>query len=99
MVGLLVAGVTLATEGRLAVGVTLCALAALIKLPAAVAIVFLAVVPFPAATGAGRWAVFVTAVVVPCAGVAAGALGAPLRKATRLAAPPHVPPTHASSSN
>ena len=74
MVGLMVAGVTLATEGRLAVGVALCGLAALIKLPAAVAIVFLAVVHFQAATGAGRWRVVVKAVVVPGVVVVAGTL-------------------------
>ena len=64
MVGLLLAGVTLAMEGRLAVGwLSLCALAATIKLPAAAAIVFIAVDRFRAAegpTGAGaspprRW--------------------------------------------
>jgi len=43
MVGLLVAGVTLAVEGRLLVGVVLCAVAATIKLPAAAAVVFLVV--------------------------------------------------------
>jgi alpha-1,6-mannosyltransferase len=74
MVGLLVAGVTLATEGRLAVGVALCALAALIKLPAAVAVVFLAVAHLHAATGAGRWRVVLTAVVVPCVVVVGGTL-------------------------
>jgi alpha-1,6-mannosyltransferase len=74
MVGLLVAGVTLATEGRLAVGVALCALAALIKLPAAVAIVFLAVVQFRAASGAGRWRVVLKAVLVPCVVVVGGTL-------------------------
>ena len=74
MVGLLVAGVTLAIEGRLAVGVALCALAALIKLPAAVAIVFLAVVEFQAATGAGRWRVVLKAVLVPCVVVVGGTL-------------------------
>ncbi len=74
MVGLLVAGVMVATEGRLAVGVALCALAALIKLPAAVAIVFLAVVQFQAASVATRWRVVVTAVLVPCAVVIGGTL-------------------------
>ena len=43
MVGLLVAGVTLAVEGRLLAGLVLCALAATVKLPAAAAVVFLAV--------------------------------------------------------
>jgi hypothetical protein len=72
MVGLLVAGVTLATEGRLAVGVALCALAALIKLPAAVAIVFLAVVQIRAASDAERWRVVLKAVLVPVAVVVGG---------------------------
>ena len=74
MVGLLVAGVTLATEGRLAVGVALCALAALIKLPAAVAIVFLAVVQIRAASDAGRWRVACTVVLIPCVVLLAGTL-------------------------
>jgi hypothetical protein len=43
MVGLLVAGVTLAVTGRLMTGVALCAAAATVKLPAAAAIVFLVV--------------------------------------------------------
>jgi hypothetical protein len=66
MVGLLVAGVALAMEDRLAVGVALCAVGALIKLPAALAIVFLAVVAFRRASADDRWRVFVKAVVVPC---------------------------------
>lgn len=66
MVGLLVAGVALAMEDRLAVGVALCALGALIKLPAALAIVFLAVVAFRRASVDDRWRVFVKVVVVPC---------------------------------
>jgi alpha-1,6-mannosyltransferase len=64
MVGLLVAGVTLAMEDRLAVGVALCALGALIKLPAALAIVFLAVVAFRRASADDRWRVFLKTVVV-----------------------------------
>jgi hypothetical protein len=43
MVGLMVAGVALAAEGRPLVGVAMCALAATIKLPAAVAALFIAV--------------------------------------------------------
>jgi alpha-1,6-mannosyltransferase len=66
MVGLLVAGVALAMEDRLAVGVALCALGALIKLPAALAIVFIAVVAFRRASADDRWRVFVKTVVVPC---------------------------------
>ncbi len=44
MVGLLVAGVTLALERRPLLGIAVCALAATIKIPAAAAIVFVAVV-------------------------------------------------------
>jgi alpha-1,6-mannosyltransferase len=43
MVGLMVTGVALAAEGRPLVGVAICALAATIKLPAAVAALFIAV--------------------------------------------------------
>ena len=74
MVGLLVAGVTLATEDRLATGMALCALGALIKLPAALAIVFLAVVALRQASADQRWRVFVKAVVVPCAVLIIGTL-------------------------
>lgn len=74
MVGLLVAGVALAMEGRLAVGVALCALGALIKLPAALAIVFLAVVALRRAATDERWRVFVKVVVVPCLVVIGGTL-------------------------
>ena len=54
MIGLLIAGVTLALEGRPLLGVTLCALAATIKIPALAAAVFIAVAwaraePTPAA--------------------------------------------------
>ena len=65
MIGLLLAGVTLANGGRLAMGLTLCALAATIKLPAAAAIVFIAVDQFRAATGDRRWRVVAEAVVLP----------------------------------
>jgi hypothetical protein len=65
MVGLLVAGVTLATDGRLGWGLTLCALAATIKLPAAAAIVFIAVEQFRSAAGRQRWRVVFEAVVIP----------------------------------
>jgi hypothetical protein len=44
MVGLMVAGVTLAVEGRPLLGIALCALAAAIKLPAVVPVAFIAVV-------------------------------------------------------
>ncbi len=65
MVGLLLAGLTLALEGRLAVGVALIALAATIKIPAAAAIVFIAVDQFRSSTGDRRWRVVIEAVVVP----------------------------------
>jgi hypothetical protein len=65
MVGLLLAGVTLALEGRLALGVALIALAATIKIPAAAAIVFIAVDQFRSSTGDRRWRVVIEAVVVP----------------------------------
>jgi hypothetical protein len=65
MMGLLLAGVTLAVEGRLAWGVALCALAATVKLPAAAAIVFLAVDQFQTAQGTRRWRVLAEAVLVP----------------------------------
>lgn len=67
MVGLLLAGVTLALEGRLALGVALIALAATIKIPAAAAIVFIAVDQFRSSTGDRRWRVVIEAVVVPVA--------------------------------
>jgi alpha-1,6-mannosyltransferase len=74
MVGLLVAGVTLAVEGRFSVGIALCAVAALIKVPAALAIVFLAVVQFRAVAGTERWRVVLKAVLIPCVVVVGGTL-------------------------
>jgi hypothetical protein len=74
MVGLLVAGVTLAVEGRFSVGIALCAAAALIKVPAAVAIVFLAVVQFRAVAGTERWRVVLKAVLIPCVVIVGGTL-------------------------
>ncbi len=74
MVGLLVAGVTLAVEGRFSVGIALCAVAALIKVPAAVAIVFLAVVQFRAVAGTERWRVVLKAVLIPCVVIVGGTL-------------------------
>jgi alpha-1,6-mannosyltransferase len=55
MVGLLVAGVTLAVEGRLMVGLAVCALAATVKLPAAIAIVFLVADHLRGGRGLERW--------------------------------------------
>ena len=57
MVGLLVAGVTLAVTGRLLPGLLLCALAATIKLPAAAAVAFLAVDGLGPVGGPKRWKV------------------------------------------
>jgi alpha-1,6-mannosyltransferase len=65
MVGLLLAGIALAMEGRLAVGVALCALAATIKLPAAAAILFLAVDQYRLAPPGRRWRIVIEAVIVP----------------------------------
>ncbi len=65
MVGLLLAGLTLALEGRLALGVALIALAATIKIPATAAIVFIAVDQFRSTTGDRRWRVVIEAIVVP----------------------------------
>jgi len=71
MVGLLLAGVTLALEDRLAVGVGLCALAATIKLPAAAAIVFLAIDRYGRAPDVrARRRIVAEAVAVPVAVVA-----------------------------
>jgi hypothetical protein len=74
MVGLLVAGVALAMEDRLAVGIGLCALGALIKLPAALAIVFLAVVAFRRASADDRLQVFAKVVLVPGAVLVVGTM-------------------------
>ena len=65
MVGLLLAGVTLSLDGRLALGVALCALAATIKLPAAAAIVFLAIDRYRVAEAGRRWRIVAEAVLVP----------------------------------
>jgi alpha-1,6-mannosyltransferase len=65
MVGLLLAGVTLATGKRLALGLSLCALAATIKLPAAAAIVFIAFDRLRQTQGPDRRRVFLQAVVAP----------------------------------
>jgi alpha-1,6-mannosyltransferase len=64
MVGLLVAGVTVAVTGRLWTGLVLCALAATVKLPAAAAVVFLAVDRAGSVGGSSRWRVLGEAVAV-----------------------------------
>jgi hypothetical protein len=91
MVGLLVAGVALAMEDRLALGVALCALGALIKLPAALAIVFLAVVAFRRAAADERWRVLVKAVAVPSAVLIVGTVAAGYGWAWLSPAALHVP--------
>jgi hypothetical protein len=53
MIGLVVAGVSLSLEGRRVLGLVLCALGAMVKAPAAAAVVFLAVDELRV-TGAGR---------------------------------------------
>jgi alpha-1,6-mannosyltransferase len=65
MVGLLVAGVTLAVEGRMVSGLTLCALAATVKLPAAAAIVFLEVDQFRTNAATKRWKLLGQAILIP----------------------------------
>jgi len=79
MVGLVVAGVAVSLDGRRGVGLVLCALGALIKAPAAAAIVFLAVDELRAA-GFGRRAFGVLAkvVAVPAATVVAVTLASGL---------------------
>jgi hypothetical protein len=71
MIGLLLAGVALALEGRFAVGLVLCALAATIKLPAGVAVVFLAAERLRAVPAERRVGVVAEAVALPVATVAA----------------------------
>jgi hypothetical protein len=76
MVGLMLAGLTLGTGGRLRWGIALCALAATIKLPAAAAIVFLVADECTRVAGARRARVvgesaLITGIVV--AGVTVGA--------------------------
>jgi hypothetical protein len=77
MVGLVLAGVTLALRGRFALGLLLCALATTIKLPAGAAIVFLTVVQWREAPVSRRArpvavAVGVTALTVGAVTVASG---------------------------
>jgi len=65
MLGLLVAGVTLAMERRPMAGVALCALAATVKIPAAAGIVFIAADQLGSVRGSKRWAVLAKVVLVP----------------------------------
>jgi hypothetical protein len=76
MVGLMVAGVTLATGGRLAWGLALVALAATIKLPALVAVVFLAADELSRASGRDRVRVVAEAVLGPALVIVVVTVGA-----------------------
>ncbi len=67
MVGLLVCGVTLAVEGRLALGLAVCALAATVKLPAAAAVAFLVLDAYRSDAEFRRWKLLLQGVVVPVA--------------------------------
>ena len=76
MMGLLIAGLTLGTGGRLRWGIALCALAATIKLPAAAGVVFLAADECTRVATGRRWRVLAEAAlitVVVVAGVTVGA--------------------------
>jgi hypothetical protein len=65
MIGLLVTGITMALERRPILGLVLCALATMVKTPAAAGIVFLAANQVGAVRGFKRWAVLAKAVLVP----------------------------------
>jgi hypothetical protein len=67
MVGLLVTGITLGLERRPMLGLVLCALATMVKTPAAAGIVFLAANQVGAVRGFKRWAVVAKVVLVPVA--------------------------------
>jgi len=72
MVGLVVAGVSLSLDGRRSLGLILCALGAMIKAPAAAAIVFLAIDELRASDrGQRAWPVLAKVVAVPAATVVA----------------------------
>jgi hypothetical protein len=67
MIGLLLTGITVALERRPMLGFVLCALATMVKTPAAAGIVFLAAYQVGAVRGYKRWAVLAKAVLVPAA--------------------------------
>ena len=67
MIGLVVTGVLLALEGRLAIGFGICAVAASIKLPAAAAILFLGVDEYRRADHSRRLRILFDAIVLPTA--------------------------------
>ncbi|HXQ91037.1 MAG TPA: polyprenol phosphomannose-dependent alpha 1,6 mannosyltransferase MptB [Acidimicrobiales bacterium] len=70
MLGLLVAGLALAAEGRLVLALVLCGLATAVKLPAAVAVVFIAASRLRPRQGRQRLSTLATVVGVPAATVA-----------------------------
>ncbi|MGH9017605.1 MAG: polyprenol phosphomannose-dependent alpha 1,6 mannosyltransferase MptB, partial [Acidimicrobiales bacterium] len=65
MLGLLLTGVTLAMERHPVAGVVLCALGAMIKLPAAAGIVFIIAGQFTGPRGERRWAAMAKLIVAP----------------------------------
>ena len=70
MLGLLVAGLALAAEDRLVPALVLCGLATAVKLPAALAVVFIAAGRLRGRTGRQRLSTLATVVAVPAATVA-----------------------------
>ncbi len=74
MAGLMVAGVTLATERRPLAGIALCALAATVKLPAAAAIVMIGICWLRAEPARWRWIVAAGGLTVGAVALAAGAV-------------------------
>jgi hypothetical protein len=69
MLGLLLTGITVSLERRPMLGLVLCALATMVKTPAAAGIVFLAANQLSGVRGSKRWAVLAKAVLVPAATV------------------------------
>lgn len=79
MIGLVVAGVSLSLDGRRSIGLVLCALGALVKAPAAAALVFLAIDELRASGWARRtWGVLAKVVAIPVATVLAVTLSSGL---------------------
>jgi len=76
MVGLMVAGITIGTGGRLRWGIAVCALAATIKLPAAAAIVFMVADECTRAEGARRVRVVAESALIAALVVVAVTVGA-----------------------
>ncbi|MGH9296700.1 MAG: polyprenol phosphomannose-dependent alpha 1,6 mannosyltransferase MptB [Acidimicrobiales bacterium] len=78
MVGLLVTGVTLASEGKLKTALVICALATTIKVPAAAAVVFLAVQHLRGVQGRERLRAVAKVVLIPVATLTAVTLASGL---------------------